>query len=368
MAGRYPCRTATFAQCECSGAQRARFARSRRPRASESHFFRRQQNSQDALTLALPLRLVQRKAQGLTTPSRRGAPAKNIGFGAEPGAPGWGSNAWTVHVRGVKNYLKTQRRAIIFTSAARSRHAAILARDQGASCTPGRCGRVRGFPCARRCGRVRVRALTTAMVRKKPASAKTRRKRNKAYNQTRHSNESAEARQTRLAAEAATRTLANQARRRHAQLAYYAAFSKTPWLEFWKKPGESGRAVLPSLAVKSGTGRTTMMEVGARCYCAIGSKDYTLDLACGRLKGEATFSVKITEASRTHKRCTTLYPVYHTFADLRLETGTVCKFPISVKRAAEVAHEIGLAGKTLFVGPVSSLWRSAGCTRVAPYK
>jgi hypothetical protein len=211
------------------------------------------------------------------------------------------------------------------------------------------------------------RALTTAMVKKKPPSAKTKRKRDKAYNQTRHSNESAEARRTRLAAEAATRTLANQARRRHTQLVYYAAFSKTPWLEFWKKPG-GGRAVLPSLAVKCGTGRTAAMQVGARCYCAIGSKDYTLALACGRSKGEATFSVKITEASRTNARCTTQYPVYHTFEDLRLETGTVCKFPISAKRAAAVANEIGLAGKTLFVGPRSSVWRSAGCTPVAPYK
>ena len=114
QASRHPprgCRTATFAQCECSGAQRARFARSRRPRASESYYLRRQQNSPDALTLALALRLVQRKAQGLTTPRRRGAPAKNIGFGAEPGAPGWGSNAWTVQSAASKNNLKTQRRA-----------------------------------------------------------------------------------------------------------------------------------------------------------------------------------------------------------------------------------------------------------------
>jgi hypothetical protein len=39
---RHPCRTATFAQCECSGAQRARFARSRVHRTSDRFF---QENS-----------------------------------------------------------------------------------------------------------------------------------------------------------------------------------------------------------------------------------------------------------------------------------------------------------------------------------
>jgi hypothetical protein len=108
------------------------------------------------------------------------------------------------------------------------------------------------------------------------------------------------------------------------------------------------------------------MAVGSRCYCAIGSRDYSLSLATGgRLKGEATFSVRIAGASRTHQKCTTQYPVYHTFEDLRTEVGTVFRFPLSEERAEQVAGE--LAGKTLFVGPKSSKWRSAGFTAVSKY-
>ena len=129
LAGRYPVPTATFAQSECSGAQRARFARSRVHSLSERHFFRRLQNSPDLSTLALAWRLVQRQAQGLTTQSRRGAPAKNIGFGAEPGAPG--EEMRMVHVQRSRrqNLQKTQRRAPTFTcrAAARGQPGAPLA-------------------------------------------------------------------------------------------------------------------------------------------------------------------------------------------------------------------------------------------------
>jgi hypothetical protein len=215
------------------------------------------------------------------------------------------------------------------------------------------------------------------MGKKKKASARTKRDRAKLYTRARHSNESEASRRVRLDAEAATRRQANQKRRKAAAakgeaaaITYYAAFSKQPWLQFWKTPGGRGRVrqqPSPSLAVKGGTGRTAQMAVGSRCYCAIGSKDYSLSLATGgRLRGEATFSVRISGASRTHQKCTTQYPVYHTFEDLRREFGTVCRFPLSEERAGKVAVE--LAGKTLFVGPKSSGWRSAGFTAVSKYK